>query len=126
MKVQQKPGRERAVPEVTVETLRAKLPGLAKRAETSPLAAIKLHCLDCGDGTRAEVEICPNPSCPLYPFRHGKRPGGRKMTDEQRQAASDRAKARWGKHEEDAEIEEDVPEDEGEGESDLPDEGTDE
>ena len=102
--------------------LRAKLPSLAAKATRSPLSAIKLFCLDCAD-SRAEVVACPSGGsacegspCPLWPFRMGKRPGGRVMTDEQRQAASDRARAmqaaRVGKAAEEVEDEEVEDEDE--------------
>lgn len=93
------PAVDRSVPEVTLDTLRAKLPGLAKRAQSSPLAAVRLYCLDCS-GSCAEVEACPaGPGgeageCALWAFRLGRRPGpGRQMTDEQRAAAGARLAA---------------------------------
>lgn len=63
---------------------------------TSPLKAIRAHCLECA-GTTNEVSLCPIEGCPLYPFRFGKNPfrQKREMTEEQRIAAVERlAKAR--------------------------------
>lgn len=62
---------------------------------TSPLAAIKEHCLDCCCGIRSEVGNCTVTSCALYPFRQGKNPfsqRGKNMTDEQKQAVAERMK----------------------------------
>jgi len=39
-----------------------------------PLKAIRLKCLDCSNGSSHEVRFCPVMSCPLYPYRYGKRP----------------------------------------------------
>ena len=65
---------------------------------TTPLKAIRAKCLDCAY-TAAEVRDCPCVDCDLYPFRFGKNPYvKRTMTEEQRQAASDRLrKARENK-----------------------------
>lgn len=41
----------------------------------TPVKAIRAKCLDCCCGQRGEVRLCPVPSCPLYPYRLGKRPG---------------------------------------------------
>jgi hypothetical protein len=115
MKPAPKEGKDRSVPEVTVATLRAKYPGLAKRAESSPLAAIKLHCLDCaGEGTIGEVDRCETAGCPLHPFRMGRRPGpGRQLTEEQRKAAGDRlAAARAARIAEDQDMDDDAAGDE--------------
>ena len=61
--------------------------------------AIRLKCLDCA-GSFAEVRRCECAGCPLWLFRMGTDPWreAREMTDEQRQAASDRlARAREAK-----------------------------
>lgn len=56
------------------------------------MTAIKEKCLDCSGGYKDEVKLCPIEDCPLYIYRLGKDPDGRKMTDEQRAAASERFK----------------------------------
>ncbi len=57
------------------EELRRKFPALARRCDAgSALAAIKLGCLECEEGTFAAVQACQDPGCPLYGFRLGHRP----------------------------------------------------
>lgn len=41
---------------------------------TTPLHAIRLHCLDCSAGSSNEVNLCAIPNCSLYEYRFGKRP----------------------------------------------------
>lgn len=60
---------------------------------TSPLKAIKAFCVDCMGGQVTYVKDCTSTNCPLYKFRFGKNPyNTRQLTDEQRQAASERMK----------------------------------
>ena len=60
---------------------------------TSPLKAIKAFCVDCMGGQVTYVKDCTSTNCPLYEFRFGKNPyNTRQLTDEQRQAASERMK----------------------------------
>ena len=60
---------------------------------TSPLKAIKAFCVDCMGGQVTYVKDCTSINCPLYEFRFGKNPyNTRQLTDEQRQAASERMK----------------------------------
>lgn len=60
---------------------------------TSPLKAIRAFCLDCCGDNREEVANCLSPKCPLFEFRFGKNPYNKKtLTEEQRQAASERMK----------------------------------
>ena len=61
---------------------------------TSPLKAIKAFCVDeCCCGTYDAMKTCKREVCPLYEFRFGKNPyNTRQLTDEQRQAASERMK----------------------------------
>lgn len=40
----------------------------------TPIKAIRAKCLDCSCGQIAEVRNCLIPTCPLYPYRMGKRP----------------------------------------------------
>jgi len=57
-----------------IDELRDKFPGLATKSRTSPLAAIRLHCLECCGGSRKEVEECTAPECVLFGFRLGTKP----------------------------------------------------
>lgn len=41
---------------------------------TSPLKAIKQHCIFCGDGTYNELKNCQCTDCELWHFRFGKNP----------------------------------------------------
>ena len=60
----------------------------------SPLKAIREKCIDCCAGQVGEVRLCTVEKCPLWPFRFGKNPfsGRREMTDEEKEAASERLK----------------------------------
>lgn len=62
-----------------------------------PLKAIRLNCLDCCDGSSKEVKLCEDNDCPLWHYRFGKNPFRTKrvMTEEQKEAASERFKAMW-------------------------------
>lgn len=40
----------------------------------TPIKAIRCHCMDCSGGSRKEVATCHVVSCPLWPYRLGKRP----------------------------------------------------
>mgnify|MGYP001616498666 CR=1 FL=1 len=42
---------------------------LRERAKTSRASAIKLFCLNCVGGVRADVRDCTSKGCALYPFR---------------------------------------------------------
>ena len=44
-------------------------------ATKTPLKAIRLKCLDCMCGSSNEVKLCPIPTCPLFEYRFGHRPG---------------------------------------------------
>lgn len=41
---------------------------------TTPMRAIRAKCLDCSADQPSEVRLCPIKSCPLWPYRFGKRP----------------------------------------------------
>lgn len=52
---------------------------------TSPLKAIRAKCLECSNGSAADVRNCPIEQCELFPFRYGKNPYNRRtLTDEQK------------------------------------------
>jgi len=57
-----------------IASIRAKLPKMALRAQTKPLPAIRLFCLECMGGQGSEVRSCDTTECPLHPFRLGSRP----------------------------------------------------
>ena len=40
----------------------------------TPVKAIRAKCLDCTCNQPAEVRECTASSCPLFPYRMGKRP----------------------------------------------------
>ena len=40
----------------------------------TPIKAIRAKCVDCCCGQLLEVRLCPVQSCPLWPYRMGKRP----------------------------------------------------
>lgn len=63
----------------------------------SPLKAIRAKCIECCCGSKSEVKLCTCNDCPLYPFRFGKSPyrKGRVLSDEQKQANSERFKKMW-------------------------------
>ena len=59
---------------------------------TNPIKAIRAKCLECSNGSTAEVKECPVHRCPLYPFRFGKNPyrQRREMSEEEKQVLADR------------------------------------
>ncbi len=40
----------------------------------TPVKAIRAKCLDCSCGQVKEIRECPVMTCPLWPYRMGKRP----------------------------------------------------
>lgn len=80
-----------------IKEIRSKNPGLAARVDKgSQGAAIRMQCLECAGGGRAEVETCGIEDCPLYLFRRNGRwekKAKRTMTEEQRQAGAARLAA---------------------------------
>ena len=70
-----------------------------KKEITSPVKAIRAHCIECV-GSAKNVKECPDVECNLFPYRFGKSPfrKGRQMTEEQKIAAAERMrKARGAK-----------------------------
>lgn len=59
---------------------------------TSPLQAIRAHCLHCSAGQPGEVRLCPVTRCNLHPFRFGRKPqeSRRELTAEARAALTAR------------------------------------
>lgn len=51
------------IPSLYVKVYRKAMTGKSKAA------GIKAKCLDCCCWQRKEVELCPAPDCPLYPYR---------------------------------------------------------
>jgi len=61
-----------------IEEIRAKKPGMAKRAAAgSRQAAIRLFCLECMGGQRQLVSGCGDRLCSLHAFRMGRKMEGR-------------------------------------------------
>jgi len=60
---------------------------------TSPMKAIRTHCVECMGGSTHGPKECSNPECSLYPFRLGSNPFRKKreLTEEQIEAARERA-----------------------------------
>lgn len=46
----------------------------------TPVKAIRFKCLDCCVGQISEVRLCPVKTCPIYPYRMGKRPQNVEIT----------------------------------------------
>ena len=56
----------------------------------TPMKAIRLKCLDCSNGQYSEVRFCGVGTCPIYPYRMGKRP---KPIDWEKEAEKERKRA---------------------------------
>lgn len=69
---------------------------------TSPMRAIRHKCLDCCAGSYTEVEKCAAKRCPLHPFRLGKNPYRKPVSDERRAALSERMRKMQAKNREGA------------------------
>jgi len=63
--------------------------------KTSPLKAIKSHCIDCCGGSANEVKLSQCDPCNLKPYKFGTNPYRKRrvMSDEQRKAAAVRLSA---------------------------------
>jgi len=48
---------------------------------TTPLAAIRNHCIECMGYQPALVKTCPARECWLWPYRLGRRPNGEEEND---------------------------------------------
>lgn len=48
----------------------------ARVRRVTGLRAIRLKCLDCCCGSSAEVRLCVQHDCPLWPVRLGRKPKG--------------------------------------------------
>lgn len=42
--------------------------------QLTPIKAIRAKCMDCTCQQPKEIRECPSTSCPLWPYRMGKRP----------------------------------------------------
>ena len=69
---------------------------------TSPMRAIRHKCLDCCCGSYTEVEKCEVKKCPLHPFRLGKNPFRKPVSEERRAALSESMKKIQAKNREEA------------------------
>lgn len=73
--------------------------GKTYTSDLTPVKAIRKNCLACSGGSAVEVKECPMNTCPLYPFRFGKSPGRKPMSEERRKEASKRFKKMWAEKE---------------------------
>ena len=48
--------------------------------KTTPLKAIKKHCLECSGYEKKQVRECVITDCPLFPFRAGSNPNRKGST----------------------------------------------
>ncbi|RPJ39801.1 MAG: hypothetical protein EHM35_01455 [Planctomycetaceae bacterium] len=51
------------------DEIRAKYPALAARAERGPKAAIRMFCIECMGGQKADAKACRVEACFLWPHR---------------------------------------------------------
>ena len=68
------------VPHVLHRRVRA-----ARFGKMPVLKAIKQKCLDCSGGSRTEVKQCVVRTCALYPFRLGRNPWRRELSEAARE-----------------------------------------
>lgn len=61
-----------------------------------PLKALRERCLDCCAGSAHEVRCCTATKCPAWPFRLGKIPWSRPISEKQRAAGRAAAARRHG------------------------------
>ncbi len=50
-------------------------------SRSAPMQAMRRKCRDCCGGSVAEVRKCTACTCPLWPFRFGKRPAARRRSE---------------------------------------------
>lgn len=48
--------------------------GGTETVSLTPIRAIRKHCLECVGWSYETVKACTAPTCPLFPYRLGKRP----------------------------------------------------
>jgi hypothetical protein len=63
---------------------------IAKKNGWTPMQAIKQKCIDCSCGQQKERLLCAVKGCPLWPFRKGRKPIKRHVSEEQRAAMGER------------------------------------
>jgi len=51
----------------------------------SPMKALRLRCLDCCAGSPARVRLCESVTCPSWPFRMGRSPWRKPISDATRE-----------------------------------------
>jgi hypothetical protein len=54
------------------------------------LKAIREYCLECGEPGWKAVKDCEHTACSLYPYRLGKNPNRRELTEEERKVLMER------------------------------------
>jgi len=79
---------------ISMKNISENIINLEKHTKKPMLKIIREKCLDCCAHQHSEVRLCECTSCPLWPYRMGKNPfHGRKMTNEQKKAATKRLKS---------------------------------
>lgn len=58
----------------------------------TPIKAIRTKCLDCCCNQPKEVNSCNSTNCSLYPFRFGKNPYRKEMSEERKEQSAKRMK----------------------------------
>ena len=66
------------------------------------LTVVRRNCLDCTNGSEAEVRRCGLSSCPFWPFRMGTNPFAAEQSEERRLAAAERMRVRNARQKEPA------------------------
>ena len=56
-----------------------------EKKRLTPVKAIREKCLDCCCGSANEVKLCTIERCALWPYRFGKNPHHREMTQEEKE-----------------------------------------
>lgn len=46
---------------------------IMKKQNPDPLKAIKKYCIECCEGSKNEVILCPSDDCVFWPFRKSKK-----------------------------------------------------
>ena len=62
----------------------------SEKVQTNPVKVIRAKCLDCCFNQSNEVALCTAENCAFHPWRFGKNPYRKPLTEEQRMAKAER------------------------------------
>lgn len=65
-----------------------------RKTITNPVKIIRAHCIDCSGGSQSEADNCPCENCYLWPWRKGRNPYRKQLTEEQKAERREKALAR--------------------------------